>query len=187
MKLAFVDVESTGFEAGRHRVVEAAVQVFVATPEGLGNPVLKMGLRQRIDRSVTPWTPEAFKVNGFNENHPDWIWALTPGSQDACQEWSLFAAALDGATLCAQNVPFDRGFIEAELAYFDIKPTWGRRFFDLQSLTAMAAIKLGLENARLHDVYTALGGPEIQAHRAMADVERGKFVYEAVTRSYFGR
>ena len=185
MKLAFVDVETTGFDAGRHRVVEAALQLHLATPEGLKSLGVAMTLRQHFDRAVTPWTPEALKVNGYSEHHPDWYMALMPGSAQACTAWTQFAGYLEGAVLCSQNVPFDRGFIEAELRHFGIKPKWERRFFDIQALSALVAVKLGLPKAGLHDAYAALGGPKLEEHRAMADVERGKFVYEAVTKGWF--
>jgi len=56
---------------------------------------------------------------------------------------------------------------------------------DIQALSAVAAIKLGLPKFGLHPVYEALGGPKLQEHRAMADIERGKFVFEKVAGPFF--
>ena len=183
MLIAFVDTETTGLKAGFNRVIEAAVQLVDVRPQEM-TVMSSFVLRQRVDLSMTPWSPVAMKINGYFDN-PDWKGAPLAGTEAALELWRQYASLLGSVPLCSQNVRFDRDMIEAELAYFDLEPKWDRRAIDIQSFSAVAAVKLGLLKFGLHQVYDALGGPKLQEHRAMADIERGKFVFEKVARPFF--
>lgn len=184
MILAFIDTETTGLKPGVNRVIEAGLQIVEVTPGGM-HVHSSTVLRQKVLLSGCAWSEEALKVNGYREDHPDWADAPLAGSPAAQTHWRYFADLLSKAILCSQNVPFDRDFIAAELALFGIEPKWDRRAVDIQALSAVAAIKLGLPKFGLHQVYEALGGPKLQEHRAMADIERGKFVFEKVSGPFF--
>lgn len=185
MILAFIDTETTGLEPGHNRVLEAGLQLIDATKEGAMILLHSQLLRQRVDLKVSPWAPEALRVNGYYDEHPDWVGAPMADTPDAFEKWRSFADRLTGAILCSQNVGFDRSFLKAEFDRFELEPKWDRRAVDLQALSAVAAIKFGLPRFGLHQVYTALGGPKLQEHRAMADIERGKFVFEKVSVPFF--
>jgi DNA polymerase III alpha subunit (gram-positive type) len=184
MILAFVDTETTGLKPGVNRVIEAALQTVEVTWSGI-KPITTLVMRQRVNLSTTPWSPEAFRVNGYEEEHPDWKDAPLVGSSEAQSRWRYFNDLVSGHCLCSQNVGFDRDFLAAELAYFGMEPRWDRRTVDIQALSALAAIKLGLPKFGLHQIYDALGGPKLQEHRALADIERGKFVFEKVAGAFF--
>ena len=184
MILAFIDTETTGLKPGFNRVIEAALQIVDVNPNGM-KVHSSTTLRQKVNLAVHPWSEEALKVNGYRDDHPDWVGAPMAGSHDAAVRWRYFSDLLSKAILCSQNVPFDRDFIAAELAFVGIEPRWDRRVVDIQALSAVAAIKLGLPKFGLHQVYEALGGPKLQEHRAMADIERGKFVFEKVSGPFF--
>jgi DNA polymerase III alpha subunit (gram-positive type) len=183
MLIAFVDTETTGLKAGVNRVIEAAVQLVDVRPQEM-TVMSSFVLRQRVDLSMTPWSPVAMKINGYFDN-PDWEKAPRAGTETALKLWRQYASLLGNVPLCSQNVRFDCDMIKAELAYFDLEPTWDRRAIDIQSFSAVAAIKMGLPKFGLHQVYDALGGPNLQEHRAMADIERGKFVFDKVARPFF--
>lgn len=183
MLIAFVDTETTGLKAGVNRVIEAAVQLVDVRPQEM-TVMSSFVLRQRVDLSMTPWSPVAMKINGYFDN-PDWDKAPLAGTETALKLWWQYASLLGNVPLCSQNVGFDCDMIKAELAYFDLEPTWDRRAIDIQSFSAVAAIKMGLPKFGLHQVYDALGGPNLQEHRAMADIERGKFVFDKVARPFF--
>ena len=184
MILAFIDTETTGLEPGLNRVIEAGLQLVDVTSSEM-KVHFSTVLRQRVDLKTCHWSAEAFKVNGYRDDHPDWADAPWAGSPKACTRWQYFSDMIGQSILCSQNVAFDRDFIAAELVRLGIKPRWDRRVVDLQAFSAVAAIKLGLPKFGLHQVYDALGGPKLQEHRAMADIERGKFVFEKVARPFF--
>jgi len=182
--LAFIDTETTGLEPGLNRVVEAGLQIVEVTPSDM-KVHFSTVLRQRVDLTTCSWSAEALKVNGYHHSHPDWADAPWAGSPEAHERWQYFSDMIGQSVLCSQNVPFDRDFIAVELARLGIKPRWDRRVVDIQALSAVAAIKMGLPKFGLHQVYEALGGPKLQEHRALADIERGKFVFDKVARPFF--
>lgn len=184
MKLAFVDVETTGLKPGVNRVIEVAAVIAEAAPTGLST-IDTLDFQQVVDLTQGPWSAKALEVNGYFPGHPDWDGAPKAGSRKAQELWKKLADLLAGCTLCSQNVSFDRDFIAAEMAYFDLPAKWGRRTFDLQGLAALVAIKHGLASASLHAAYDALGGPKLPEHRAMTDVQRGVYLYKTVAGAFF--
>lgn len=184
MILAFIDTETTGLEPGKNRVVEAALQIVEVTSKGL-TVHAEAVVRQKVNLETTPWSTKAFDVNGYHPEHPDWADAPMAGSPEAQARWRYFADLLDQKILCSQNVPFDRDFIAAELQHFDIRARWDRRSVDLYGLSAVVAVKYDLKYFGLEYVYEALGGPKLPKHRALADIERGKFVFEKVSGPFF--
>jgi DNA polymerase III alpha subunit (gram-positive type) len=183
MRIAFVDTETTGLKPGFNRVIEVAIQIVDVTRSST-DVVASAQYRQRPDTN-TPCDAKAFQVNGYHEKHADWIGAPIVNSAVAKSQWDEVCKLTAGLPLCGQNVSFDRDFIAAELSVHGLVPLWERRLIDLQSFSAIAAIKTGLSRFALHAVYDALGGPTLQEHRAMADVERGKFVFQKVAGPFF--
>jgi ATP-dependent DNA helicase PIF1 len=184
--LAFVDVETLGLNPDKHRVIEIAV---CRVPFDVKKwPDAPSVLVRRFTPSAEDFAqaePGALRVNGYHEGHPEWADAVP----DAGSVWQMLnSVVLRDAVLVSQNVPFDRGFMEAELRRAgQPNPHWARRFIDIQSYSALVAMKMSLSKWGLHDVYDALGLPRMQEHRAEADVRRGmavfKYVYDRVMRT----
>jgi DNA polymerase-3 subunit epsilon len=188
MRLALVDVETTGLDPKKHRVLEVAIEIVDATPKGI-HVVNTLEFRHNVNLAEPCWEPAALAVNGYHEEHPDWKGAPNvhvPEDQDGVRwNWVHVAELTHTLPLCSQNVPFDRDFMAAEMARVGVKPTWARRFVDLQSFSFMACLETGREKFALHDVYKALGGPDLQEHRAVADVARGKYLLAHALKRYF--
>lgn len=188
MKLAMVDVETTGLDPKKHRVLEVAVEIVDVTSKGI-HVVNTLEFRQNVDLTEPCWEPAALAVNGYHSEHPDWKGApnvhVLKDMDEVRLNWIQVAELTHALLLCSQNVPFDRDFMAAEMARVGVKPTWARRCVDLQSFSFVACVETGSEKFALHDVYRALGGPDLQEHRAAADVARGKYLLAHVVKRYF--
>ena len=185
MKLALVDVETTGLQAGRHRVIEAGCLIVDVTPKGIEEVGQPLVFRHRIDRKIHAWEDGAFRVNGYRDDHPDWAGMPDVDSAQAKSNWQTLLALASRLPLCSQNVPFDRAFMDAEVQKHGLRPSWGFRFVDIMSFSFLGAVKIGAEKFGLHDVYSALGGPPLEEHRSLADIRRGLFVMQQAHKPYF--
>jgi DNA polymerase III epsilon subunit-like protein len=177
--LAFVDVETLGLNPEKHRVIEIAVsRVPFDVKKWPASPEILVRRFTPSAEDLAQAEPGALRVNGYHAGHPEWSDAV-PDQKGAWQ--MLNSLVLRDAVLVSQNVPFDRGFMEAELRRAGVtNPFWARRFIDIQSYSALIAMEKGLSKWGLHDVYSALGLPALQEHRAAADVQRGMAVFEYV-------
>lgn len=178
--LAFVDVETLGLDAEKHRVIEvAACRVPFDVRHWPAEPKIVVYRFTPSDQDFANAQIGALNVNGYHRGHPDWESAeINPSAA-----WrTLHQNVLTNAVLVSQNVPFDRGFINAELRrHGEVgagkEGRWARRFIDIQSYSALIAMERGLLKWGLHDVYAALNLPALQEHRAAADVQRGMAVF----------
>jgi exonuclease I len=179
-KLAWVDTETSGLEPTRDRIIEIAI---VITDEHLNvfetfERKIKLSPSDRLAAS-----PQALLVNGYTD--AEWADAVPSDAE----LWGEVHRLTDGALLAGQNVTqFDSKFIAAEMMRFNLRPRWDRRMQDTMgdAIRAMYAFDVKAPNrkgelqytAGLEHVYKALGGPDLPAHRAMADVKRAMYVYK---------
>jgi DNA polymerase III epsilon subunit-like protein len=188
--LAFIDVETLGLDAEKHRVIEVAVcRVPFNVKQWPAEPEIVVRRFTPSEQDYGAAQAGALNVNGYHPGHPDWKTA----EENPAAAWiHLHRNYLFNAALVSQNVPFDRGFINAELRrYGEVgagkEGRWARRAIDIQSYSALIAMEKGLSKWGLHDVYNALALPALQEHRAEADVRRGmavfKYVYDRVIRT----
>lgn len=149
---AVVDVETTGLSPrGGDRVCEIAV--VRAGPEG----VLSL---QTLVHPGRPISPEASLVNGITD---EMVADAPPFAQVAPE----VERRLRGAVFVSHNVPFDRGFLQAE---FD---ACGRTFPPEPSVdtVTLARLLLRLPSHRLEDVAARLGVSIEHRHRALGDAQ----------------
>ncbi len=100
--LAFIDVETTGFDPEVAEIIELAA-VIAKYKDG------ELVVTDQLDLKIRPEhiedaDPAALRVNGYNE--ADWLFAVSLG--DAMK---LFAEKTEGAIFVAHNMAFDYGFI----------------------------------------------------------------------------
>lgn len=178
LKLGLLDVETTGLDEKKHRVVECCLQVLEfsriePTIKVLDSLYFKHSLF--LDKKRENYAEIALKINGYN-HEPGGEWAGMPdvNSYQAFENWSRFNQIAKDVILTSQNVNFDKEFIKSEMARFSIEPSWNRRSCDLTTLSILIQFfEHGQEKFGLHDVYNTLGFPKLPEHRAKADVERG--------------
>ena len=183
IRLAWVDIETSGLDPVRDRVVEIAVLV----TDGDLNELDLYEQKIRLDTvGRLAASPRALAINGYT----DVGWADEPLSCEAI--WKRVYDMTDRAILGGQNViQFDSKFIAAEMMRFGLRPNWDRRMADTyaDSIRTMYALDVrhpetDKPTAALEFVYDALGGPPMPAHRALADVRRAMFVYNTFNRAF---
>jgi len=104
--LAFVDIETTGFDRDVHEIIELGVVLAKLKDDTLV-------VTDKIDVKIKPTNlesaePAALRVNGYND--ADWLFATN--LEDAMR---IFSEKTAGAVFVAHNVTFDWGFIETAL------------------------------------------------------------------------
>ncbi len=100
--LAFIDVETTGFDPDVAEIIELAV-VIAKMKDG------ELVVTDQLDVKIRPEhiedaDPQALRINGYNE--ADWLFAVN--LEDAMKS---FADKTEGAIFVAHNITFDHGFI----------------------------------------------------------------------------
>jgi hypothetical protein len=190
--LAFLDCETTGLSASSgHRVIELSIILTSPWPEMkvLGEFTTKI---KPTEQDLKLASPKALEVNGYAA-HPE-LWDNAPSSTR--EVWERAAQLLRGAVLVCQNVAFDSGFVEAEMARHPgiLGPRggipWQRRHVETYTFAHMIAQKLDVRDGNgrivwgLAQVYKAMGGPELPEHNARPDVLRCMYLYKSFWGAY---
>lgn len=123
MKIAFIDIETTGLSPQAHEIIDLAVVVFDSE---------SLEIEDKFQSRVRPqWlktaTPKALEVNGYNEK--DWEDAETKD-----RALAKFCAITQGCVLMGHNVAFDWGFLEAALSRTGYQNTFWYQKLDLVSI-----------------------------------------------------
>ncbi len=185
----FLDTETNGLSARRHKILEIAFQVIdVATGE------VKEKFQSLLTQTPDEWKrsdPESLKVNGFT-------WEEVSRGQKpevvAAQIKDLFARwgiKRGEAVFICQNPSFDRAFfsqlIEPELQE---KLLWPYHWLDLASMYWSEGLRRGKKNPQLFPWITGISKDRIAAtyqlpseekpHRAMNGVKHLVLCYETV-------
>lgn len=178
LPLFLADVETTGLKAGYHRVIEVA---FARIDDGRWDEFKISTYRFRPSKlDYLNGSRDAYRVNGYREGHEDWRDAPELDTEEARHQWREIRRAMGGVILLNQNVSFDARFMHAEFqahlsAAYD-EPPWGNRTWEVMAFSKKHKEARGLENAKLANVYDAIGGPALPEHRAEADVLRAIWV-----------
>lgn len=154
---AFVDLEMTGLDPSKNRVIEVCIERVIGTE-----------VVDRIESLVRPdgdlaWDPS---VHGIS---PEAV-SQAPSFADLAPR---IAAVLDGAVLVAHAATWDVRFLEAELARAG-KPATLPCFLDSLVLSRRV---FGFERHSLEALAQALEAPERRAHRAGDDVRTLRHVF----------
>ncbi len=158
--IAAIDVETTGFDRERDRVIEVGIV------EMRNGEVLN-----RYGQLVNPGIPipkAVRQLTGIQQSDVD---DQPPFSSIAEKVRSL----LEGRIVVAYNLSFDRQFIETELGRCNLEWPAGPT---LDPLVFARALLPWLNKKRLGDVANALGVDLREAHRARDDAEAaGEILY----------
>lgn len=171
--LAFIDVETTGFDAQKHEVIEIGCLVVKQTGEfGEEFQVVKeLELKIKPER-LEDADPGALRVNGYND--ADWLFAHT--LQEAMTQ---FAEVTKDAIFVAHNLAFDYSFIHEAFKKTGVE---NKMFFSKMDTISIAYAKLhrdvSVERFSLQKLTEHFGIVNQRAHTALADARATFEIYE---------
>ncbi len=168
-----VDVETGGFDAGRHALLEVAAVIPAMDADGALHPA------QTVSTHVQPFAgseldPKSLEVNGIRPDHP---LRLARPEADALEHiftpvrQAVRASGCQRAILVGHNAAFDLGFLNAAVARCSNKRSPFHPFscFDTVSLAGLAYGQTVLARALQAAGIEWDAG---QAHSAVYDAER---------------
>ncbi len=173
--LAFVDVETTGFDYEKNEIIElGAVIVKQNSVPGRG-PSLEVlyELEYKIKpRRIETANPQALRINGYNE--AEWLFAA-----DITQVMKDFSSKAADATFVAHNLVFDWRFIEA--AFKESGVDNPMHYGKLDTLS-MAFTKLyhdeKVQSFKLESLAEYFGVKNEKAHTALSDAKTTFEIYK---------
>jgi DNA polymerase-3 subunit epsilon len=158
--MAFVDLEMTGLDAGRDRIVEICIERVRG---------------ERLEGSLCSLVRPDGGV--FGNAHVHGIEPATVATAPCFAELvQRVEAAIEGAVLVAHAAAWDVSFLEAELGRAG-RPRRIEHYLDTLTLSRRA---FALPSHRLGALCTELGIPRGQAHRAASDVAALRAVFARV-------
>ena len=170
MKLAFIDIETTGLNPLKHEIIELGCIIADSkTFEVYGK--LNFKIKPQFIKKADP---KALLVNGYNE--ADWKDAMP-----LMKALMFFAEAVEGSTLVGHNIIFDWSFLRIALEnemvdkYFKVP----KYKIDTISLAWGKIPHSKVQSWSLKTICTYLGiPPEDDTHRALAGAEKCFEVYK---------
>jgi len=175
--LAFVDVETTGFNPDEHEVIELGAIVARQVPSGDPEKGPRLEIIHELEYKIKPQhietaDPGALRVNGYSE--ADWLFAA-----DLEQVMKDFAEKTAGATFVAHNLVFDWNFINKAFEKSSVKSKL--HYAKLDTISIAFARLYHLEKAQafsLKALAELTGVENEKAHTALADARTTMRVYK---------
>ncbi|MEZ4103610.1 MAG: 3'-5' exonuclease [Candidatus Paceibacterota bacterium] len=171
--LAFVDIETTGFDPDKHEMIEIGIVIV----KQLGTEGKKFEILEEIELKIKPERiedadPQALKVNGYDPSQ--WIFANT-----LKEAMTIFSNKTEGAIFAAHNLTFDYSFIDHAFKKTGIE---NKMFYPKIDTISVAYAKLHanpqVEKFRLQKLCEYFGIKNERAHTALADAKATFLVYE---------
>lgn len=161
-KLAFLDVETTGFDPVKQEIIELGVVVAAQQADGAWRTVNEIDVKVK-PRHIETADKEALRVNGYSEDA--WMFAHT--LEQALEE--LNQKAKD-AIMVAHNVAFDYGFIDQAYRSVEMESAMAYQKFDTISIAfAKLHADPDIKGYSLRALCEYFGITNEKAHTALAD------------------
>lgn len=169
-KLAFLDIETTGFDVEKQEIIEIGVVIMSQKDGVLGDMVEEFELKIKPTKLENA-SAEALAINGYNEM--EWMFAMTLE-----QAMKVFAEKTKDCIMVAHNIAFDYSFLAKAFAITGVK---NEMFFAKIDTISFAYAKLHkLDNAprlNLGALCEYFGVKNSRAHTALADTRATVEVY----------
>lgn len=169
--LAFIDIETTGFDVQRQEIIEIGC-VIVKQNDGIpGDIVDEFDIKIKPER-ITEADPEALAINGYTE--AAWMFAV-----DKKQAMQQFAEKTKDCVMVAHNVAFDYSFLAKAFSDTEVSD---QMFYAKMDTISFAVAKLGKKPEVTRFALGALceyyGIENERAHTALADARATLEVYK---------
>lgn len=162
-KLAFIDVETTGFDPLKHEVIEIGCLFAKLNEAGVYEELDTFEIKVKPDHIETA-QPDALRVNGYDASQ----WVLGHTQEEA---FKMVAQKCEGCVLVAQNTPFDYGFLNNGFMRHGIKDPF---FFAKLDTISLAYLRFrkdpSMTSFSLRSLCEKYGIKNEKAHTALADV-----------------
>lgn len=170
MKLAIIDLETTGLDPTTNEIIEIGLVVCDShTFEVLDTWDIKVKPERPEDGH-----PDAYKVNGYNEE--DWKEAVPLAT---ALDW--LSRKTRSMTMMAYNVSFDYGFLQAAFKKEGMKDPMNYHRLDLLTLAWANIPHSKMQSWSLKSVCSYLRiVPEAAIHRGAAGAGKAYEVYKAL-------
>jgi DNA polymerase-3 subunit epsilon len=171
--LAFIDVETTGFDPDKHEIIELGLVLV----KQIGDSGDKFEVLEEIELKIKPERiedadPQALKVNGYDPSQ--WIFANTLN-----EAMKIFSEKTKDAIFVAHNLTFDYSFVEHAFQKTGIE---NQMFYPKLDTISIAYAKLHknpqVEKFRLQKLCEYFGIQNERAHTALADARATFAIYE---------
>ena len=172
MKIALIDLETTGLDPAKHEIIEIGAVIFESHTHEVFHTV---SIRVRPER-IKDADPEALAVNGYTpsawRSASDLGWALT-----------ALSMATKDCTFMSYNAMFDWSFLVLAAKRAGVQFSFQRAKIDLLSLAWGRIPHYRVASWSLKTVCAYLGlKPENKVHRALEGAEKAFEVYQALRR-----
>ncbi len=168
--LAFIDIETTGFNLERHEIIEIGV-IIIKQQDGVPGSIVDEFEIKITPARIQDADPEALAVNGYNQ--AAWMFAV-----DLLQAMQLFAEKTRDCVMVAHNVSFDYSFLAKAFATTGVED---QMFYAKLDTISYAVAKLGNKSAvtrfSLGFLCEYYGIQNEHAHTALADARATSELY----------
>lgn len=169
--LAFIDIETTGFDIERQEIVEIG-GVIVKQENGIAGDIIEEFEIKVKPQRINEADPEALAINGYNE--AAWMFAL-----DLPQAMVMFAEKTKDCVMVAHNIAFDYSFLAKAFAITGVE---NKMFYAKMDTISYAYAKLGNNTDITRFSLAALcehyGITNQRAHTALADARATYEMYK---------
>jgi DNA polymerase III epsilon subunit-like protein len=167
MKLAFIDIETTGLTAGYHQIIEIAIITEHNGAIDVYCTRIKPNDIHRADK-------KALQINGYNEIE----WIDAPYDYEVVDQ---IAEKLNGCTLVGHNVQFDHEFIEDLCWRHKVKLNCKHRMID--TVTLAHEHLYFVRSHSLDSIREFFGMSSYGSHRALKDCHDMRLIYYKLLRA----
>lgn len=168
-----VDVETTGLEAGKDRIIEIAGQRFEKNAQGVFQPTESF---QAFIKPPFEISEKITELTGITQTQ------LEQEGRESKEVMQAFASFVGQDLLCAHNALFDLGFLRYEayrdVGEADVKIKFNQAIVDTVALARAFFPKLF--NHKLSTVAKYLGIPLENHHRALDDARASGYILSKV-------
>jgi DNA polymerase III epsilon subunit-like protein len=167
IKIAFVDIETTGFSPINHEIIEfGAIQAYID-----GSLLIATKSYHRIVDPTRPVDPFVKSINGYSEN--DWNGPLSNIKVSLSDALEGVFGIMAGAWHAGSNPIFDADFLKvsADRLHWDYPKTSSYHLIDVTMLAFPLLIKGEVENLKQHNLSKYYNFGDCK-HRALDDAEQ---------------